>query len=136
MWQRIHTLYLLIATVLIGLMFFLDKADGVKFISYFPYLIFLIVITLLNIIALMVYKFRIPQMRTALFSAIVTIFFQIWIAVDYFFISADDVIFKLPAVFPVVAVILDFLAARSIFADELIVRSASRLRAAKRKHKK
>ena len=34
---------------------------------------------------------------------------------------------------PIAAVILDFLAARSIFADELMVRSASRLRSAKRR---
>ncbi|MBO5194109.1 MAG: DUF4293 family protein, partial [Bacteroidales bacterium] len=36
------------------------------------------------------------------------------------------------AVFPIVAAILDFLAARNIFLDEAMVQSASRLRKRKR----
>ena len=132
MWQRIQTLYLFISTVLIALLFFCDKAEGVSFTEYFPYLVFIIVITLLNVLALTTYRFRVFQMRTAVLSALVIIAFQIWLAVDFFtFGKTDD--FHITAVFPIAAVILDFLAARGIFADELMVRSASRLRPAKRK---
>lgn len=132
MWQRIQTLYLFISTVLIALLFFCDKAEGVSFTEYFPYLVFIIIITLLNILALTTYRFRVLQMRTAVLSAIVTIALQAWLVVDFFtFGKTDD--FHITAVFPIAAVILDFLAARSIFADELMVRSASRLRSAKRK---
>ncbi len=134
MWQRIQTLYLFISTVLIALLFFCDKAEGVSFTEYFPYLVLIIVITLLNILALTTYRFRVLQMRTAMLSAIVTAALQIWLVVDFFtFGKTDD--FHLTAVFPIAAVILDSLAARSIFADELMVRSASRLRAAKRRGK-
>ena len=130
MWQRIQTLYLFISTVLIALLFFCDKAEGVSFTEYFPYLVLIIVITLLNILALTTYRFRVLQMRTAMLSAIVTAALQIWLVVDFFtFGKTDD--FHLTAVF----VILDSLAARSIVADELMVRSASRLRAAKRRGK-
>ena len=104
MWQRIQTLYLFISTVLVALLFFCNKAEGVSFTEYFPYLVFIIVITLLNIIALTTF-FTFGKMEN----------------------------FHLTAVFPIAAVILDFLAARSIFADELMVRSASRLRSAKRR---
>ena len=134
MWQRIQTLYLFISMVLIALLFFCDKAEGVSFMEYFPYLVLIIVITLLNILALTTYRFRVLQMRTAMLSAIVTAALQIWLVVDFFtFGKTDD--FHLTAVFPIAAVILDSLAARSIFADELMVRSASRLRAAKRRGK-
>ena len=52
MWQRIQTLYLAVATVLSAVLFFVNKAEGVRMISYIPYLILLIIITLLNLIAL------------------------------------------------------------------------------------
>ena len=134
MWQRIQTLYLFISTVLIALLFFCDKAEGVSFTGYFPYLVFIIVITLLNILAMTTYRFRVFQMRTAVLSALVTIALQVWLAVDFFTFGKTDN-FHITAVFPIAAVILDFLAARSIFADELMVQSASRLRSAKRRGK-
>ena len=84
--------------------------------------------------ALTTYKHRIFQMRTAALSAIILIGLQIWLVVD-FIKTHNDPMFKVTAIFPVVASILDFLAARSILADEMLVRSADRLRAAKRKKK-
>ena len=133
MWQRLQTLFLFISTVLVGLLFFCGKAELIgisepeiiKFTAYYPYTIMLVLITLLNILALTSYKFRIFQMRTAVLSAILTLALQIWLAVDYF---------SLTALFPAASVILDLLAARNIFADELMVRSSSRLRSTK-KHK-
>ena len=47
--------------------------------------------------------------------------------------NAKSITPSITGIFPIVAVILDFLAARSILADELLVRSADRLRSAKRK---
>ena len=141
MWQRLQTLFLFISTVLVGLLFFCGKAELIgisepeiiKFTAYYPYTIMLVLIALLNILALTSYKFRIFQMRTAVLSAILTLALQIWLAVDYFS-SAEDVKFVLTALFPAASVILDLLAARNIFADELMVRSSSRLRSTK-KHK-
>ena len=135
MWQRIQTLYLFLSTALMASLFFCDKAEGIPFIKYVPYLILLIIIVLLDFLALTTYKHRIFQMRTAVLAAIITIALQAWLVID-FFATYQDVMFRVPAVFPIVSVILDFLAARNIMADELMVRSASRLRSAKRNKKK
>ena len=131
MWQRIQTLYLLIATGLVVSMLFCDMAAGVRFTSYFPYASLIVIVLLLNVLAIFVYRFRIFQMRTAGLAAILALALQIWLAVD-FFVSDKSIVYRLPMVFPLAVTILDLLAARSIYADELIVRSASRLRAAKR----
>lgn len=132
MWQRIQTIYLALATGLLAAMFFCNKADDVSFISYYPYLILMIIVVLLNLLALTSYKHRIFQMRTAILSAIITVALQAWIAVD-FIATHSERIFHVAAIFPIVAVILDILAARAIFSDELMVRSAGRLRGPKKK---
>lgn len=145
MWQRVQTLYLAISTILVGIMLFSTKAvtvagdgevgDKIKFISYIPYLILIIILTLLHILALTTYRFRIFQMRTATLAAILCVALQIWLAVD-FFATHNMVIFRLTAIFPFVAVILDMLAARGIMADELLVESAYHLRKSRRERKK
>ena len=134
MWQRIQTLYLLVATGLVASLFFCTKAGDITFTEYWPYLVLLVVIAFLQVLATTTWKHRIVQMRTAVLSAIILIAFQGWLVYD-FIASHNTPVFHLPAVFPIGAAILDFLAARSILADEMIVRSASRLRAAKRNKK-
>lgn len=144
MWQRIQTLYLALATALIASMFFTLKAvvpgaDGsfiqeFKFTAYIPYLILLIVIVLLDFLALTTYRFRVFQMRTAVLAAIITLALQAWIAVDYF--SADSsLVFRLTAVFPLVAFILDLLAARGIASDIMVAESVNHLRTRKKNRK-
>ncbi len=113
-------------------MFFCNKAGDISFVSYWPYLVLLVVITLLNILALTTYRFRVFQVRTAILAALVTLGLQAWLVVD-FVLSGNDPLFHVAAIFPLVAVILDVLAARGIWADELMVRSSDRLRSAKRK---
>ncbi len=131
MWQRVQTLYLFLATALVASMFFCSKAQGVAFTAYWPYTVLLAIITVLNILALTTWKFRVFQVRTTVLSAILTLALQAWLAVD-FFVTGNDPVFRVPAIFPLVAVILQVLAARAIWADELMVRSASRLRSSKR----
>ncbi len=133
MWQRVQTLYLALATALIAAMFFCDKADGVSFVSYWPYTVLLVLITLLDILALTTWKFRVFQVRTTVLAALLTLALQAWLVVD-FIITGNDPLFHVPALFPIAAVILDIMAARGIWADELMVRSASRLRSSKRKN--
>ena len=132
MWQRIQTLYLFLATGLVVSLFFCMKAGDIPFTDYWPYLVLLIVTGFLQVMALTTYKHRVFQMRTAVLSAIILVGFQGWLVYD-FISTHNDPVFHVTAVFPIVAVILDFLAARSILADEMLVRSADRLRAAKRK---
>lgn len=137
MWQRIQTLYLAIATGLIVAMFFCTRcyalgpggthAESYKFIQFVPYLVLLIVISLLQLIALTTYKVRVFQMRTAILSAIIMIALQAWIAVEYF--TADDkYLFTVAIIFPLLAAIFNFLAARGIYKDQLLVESSNRLR--------
>lgn len=144
MWQRLQTLYMCIATGLIVALFFSVKAftlgpGGVHsveltYIKYTPYLILLILITILQLLAVFTFNARVFQMRTAVLSAILMIALQAWIGVDYF--TADkEWIFKFTAVFPLVAAILNFIAARLILRDQLLVESVSHLRSRKKNHK-
>ena len=144
MWQRLQTLYLCIATGLIVALFFSVKVftlgpGGVHsveltYIKYTPYLILLILITILQLLAVFTFNARVFQMRTAVLSAILMIALQTWIGVDYF--TADkEWIFKFTAVFPLVAAILNFIAARLILRDQLLVESVSHLRSRKKNHK-
>lgn len=125
-------MYLFISTALMVAMIFSDKTEGVRYTAYLPYLILLVVIALLDLLALTTYRFRVFQMRTAVLSALVTIALQGWLALD-FFVAGKDLVWKMTAVFPIVSVILNVLAAAAIWRDEMIVRTSSRLRAAKRK---
>jgi len=113
-------------------MFFCDKTEGVSYWAYFPYAIFLVVLAILQILALGCFKFRIFQFRTAGLAMIICVAFQLWLGLD-FYLTHNDVLFNISVVFPLVAAILDLLAARSIWADELMVRNAGRLRRAKKK---
>lgn len=144
MWQRLQTLYLCIATGLIVALFFSVKAftlgpGGVHaveltYAKYTPYLILLILVTILQLLAVFTFNARVFQMRTAVLSAILMIALQAWIGVDYF--TADkEWIFKFTAVFPLVAAILNFIAARYILRDQLLVESVSHLRSRKKNHK-
>ena len=131
MWQRVQTLYLFLATALIAALFFCHKAGDVFYTDYWPYLVLLLVVAFLNVMALTTFKHRIFQMRTATLSAIILLGLQVWLVVDCIK-THNTPVFSLTAVFPVVAMILNLLAARGILADELLVRNSSRLRAAKR----
>jgi len=128
MWQRVQTLYIFLSTALTVSLLFSDKAGDISYIAYVPYLILLVLISLLDILALTTYKVsRVFQMRTVSLSALLSVALQAWLAVD-FFVTGNDPVFHFTAVFPVVTVILDILAIRGIWSDELIVRSSDRLR--------
>lgn len=141
MWQRIQTLYFAVAAALVIALLWSAKAvvysagldpEYIKYTSYLPYLILIIVASILEVLALTTYRFRIFQMRTAILVSLVLLALQGWIAVDYLQAPASQV-FRYTAVFPLVAVIFNLLAARAAYADEILIQSASRLRAAKRK---
>ncbi|MCD8312851.1 MAG: DUF4293 domain-containing protein [Bacteroidales bacterium] len=143
MWQRIQTLYLAIATILLGSLFFVKFAtiigpmgDTAKIFYHekLPYLLFTIIVTAVNLFALMMFKIRMFQMRVCIFAAIILIGFQIWLGVDVIR-NFRQMAFSFTAIFPIVAAILDALAARAILIDESIVRSASRLRSARGRKK-
>ncbi len=141
MWQRIQTLYLALAALLTGSLFFSVKAfvlgpGGVHvqewtYLQFYPYLVLLILTTLLHLLAIGTFKVQVFQLRTTLLAALLLLAFQGWLAVDYF--TADDsLVFRYTAIFPLVAAVLDFLAARCILRDQLLIESIRHVRARKK----
>jgi hypothetical protein len=86
------------------------------------------------VLALIVYKNRILQMRLAALSAIVALGMQIWLAWMYF--SFEGPVFKWTVIFPLVICICNLLAARGCFQDQLMVESAYRVRERRKRNKK
>ncbi|MGM9787920.1 MAG: DUF4293 domain-containing protein [Candidatus Cryptobacteroides sp.] len=142
MWQRIQTLYFaLICAILLTLVFgnagYIYSVDapepvGVRYISKLPYAIFISLSLAANVVALFSWGHRSLQIRLAGASAVLLLALQVWIAVDYFTISREFV-FRWTAILPIFAFIFELLAMKGVYADEMLVRSASRLRANKRK---
>ena len=141
MWQRIQTLYLAIATALLASMFFCKFATivgpqgndlEIMYWEKIPYVTLLAISTLGNIFSLLAFKIRMPQMRVATGAAILLLAFQCWIVVDLAR-NWNEMSFSVTALFPLIAAILDIMAARNILLDEAMVQSSARLRASKRK---
>ena len=143
MWQRIQTLYLLISAGLIaglcfGTAYKLASPEGLQTVSYWqlqsPYFgILLGILAFLVLLALVVYKSRILQMRLAVLSGVIALGMQLWLAFMYFTFKGP--VFSWTAIFPLVVCICNFLAARGCFQDQLMVESAYRVRE-RRKHNK
>lgn len=143
MWQRYQTLLLAVATLLIASLFWCDlsrtvMADGiidyVKYTDKTIFKVWLIILTVLHVLALGGFKWRMKQFRVVVFTALVTLGFQIWLAV-YFFQTKDTSVMSWTALFPLLAAGLDAYAARNILLDEFIVQSANRLRGPRKKKK-
>ena len=140
MWQRIQTLYLALATALLSSMYFCKFATivgpegselNIMYWEKIPYLVLLTLCAAGNLFSLFAFKIRMPQMRVATASAILLLAFQCWIVVDFASLW-NEMTFSVTALFPLVAAILDILAARSILLDEAMVQSSARLRASRR----
>lgn len=147
MLQRIQTIYILVAELLVASLLTLKLADisvngdlmellakgifkGEEMIfNGLPLLIFIGIITLLHIVIILMYKKRILQIRMLVFTIILLLgLFGMFFYFTYSGFEGAKVAFKIPVAFPVVAVILDWLAIRAIGKDEALVRSLDRIR--------
>ena len=136
MWQRIQTLYLLISTALVaslclGTACRVAGPEGLRSISYWqlqsPFFgILLGILAFLVVLALVVYKNRILQMRLAVLSGIIALGMQGWLAWMYF--RSEGPVFSWTAIFPLIIFLSNLLAARGCFQDQLMVESAYRVR--------
>lgn len=131
---------MLIASMLFSLKAVVPGSDGsyaeeIKYVQYVPYLVLLILITILNILGLTTYKIRVFQMRTAVLASIITLALQAWIAVDYF-TAESSLVFRFTAIFPLISVICNLMAARGIASDIMVAESINHLRASKKKRRK
>lgn len=152
MLQRIQTVYLLIIVALMvatlflplamlqaGDQFYSFDATGVSTIAAEPELVYptwglfalTAVISILALITIFLFKKRILQIRLCIFNAILMLGFYalfgffVWILKDQLGAALSV---KIALSFPIIALILDYLAIRNIGADEALVRSLDRLR--------
>ena len=136
MWQRIQTLYLLIsaglaAALCFGTAYKVVTPEGMQAVSYWqlesPYFgILLGIVAFLIVLALVVYKSRILQMRLAVLSGVMALGMQLWLAYMYF--TMEGPVFRWTVIFPLLICLSNFLAARGDFRDQLMVESAYRVR--------
>ena len=151
--QRIQTLYLFIIASLMMALFFLPLSvvqlgsdfytfdvSGLNSMTTPSELVFPIwalmglaaVIVLAAFVALFMYKKRILQVRICVFNALLLIGFYGLVAYFTWEIAKPSDIFhfspRIALGFPLISLILDYLAIRSIGADEALIRSLERLR--------
>ncbi len=157
--QRIQTLYLFVALVLIVLMFFVDIVqlttpqgdqfmlsltgyytllDGERVLEHRQHGLSFMggVMTLLTLATLLFYKKRVIQMRFCLYNVVLgiglfaIIMLQIFPAKN----AMDAQLFiKIPFVFPPIFAILSWLAFRGVRNDHILVTSIDRLRSHKKR---
>jgi hypothetical protein len=90
----------------------------------------------MTVLALVTFKVRILQMRLATLAGLVALGMTGWLAYFYFKMPKDVVVFHWTAIFPLIAAICDFLAARGCFQDQLMVESAYRIRESRKRDRK
>lgn len=137
MFFRIQSLFLSIAAGLSISMFFTNMVkfvDGltISFWEYAPTRIFLLVTSVLGVVALSSFKKRLYQIRICNLATLILLGFQIYLAV-LFFRREPEMIFTINAVFPLVSAILTFIGMRYVARDEAMVMAASRLRRSRRR---
>lgn len=149
--QRIQTIYLLLTAILLGVAMcypigvFVD-ADGVSTSVFTPLHLMLadgtsqltigmigllLVALIVNVSAIFLYKNRMLQIRVTNFSSLIIIGYYIAAVVFVFLFKSDLEASFRPAVaccFPLIGIILNYLAFRAIMRDEILVRGSDRLR--------
>jgi len=145
--QRIQTVYLFVSALIIASMMKLKLADlsvnnelytftargiynGEELVfNGLAIFIFIWAIVLLHLFVIFKYKKRILQIRILVFTMVLMLgLFGMFFYFAYAGFEGAKAAFKIPVVFPVVAVILDYLAIRSIGKDEALIRSLNRIR--------
>jgi hypothetical protein len=145
--QRIQTVYLLISALLVASLIKLKFADLAVNNELYTFVakgiysgeellfnglaIFILIpiIALLQFIVIFLYKKRILQIRILVFCSVLLLgLFGLFFYFTYAGFTGAKVAFKIPVVFPIVAVILNYLAIRAIGKDEALIRSLNRIR--------
>ncbi|MFA5330100.1 MAG: DUF4293 domain-containing protein [Prolixibacteraceae bacterium] len=145
--QRIQTLYILISAILVGLLFLLPFAEIVKdgAVYLFNYKGILLdgtvkedgvaisvligIILALHGFAILSYKNRVRQIRVIVFTILIMLgLFGLFFFFTMYSFKDAQLSYKVSMVFPIVAIILDYLAIRAIGKDEALIRSIDRIR--------
>jgi hypothetical protein len=145
--QRIQSVYLLLSTILVGFLFALPIAeiakdgailvfnfkgilqDGVVKTSGIAVLISICLAMVVHILAIFNYSNRKKQVQIVWGAMALLVLLLIeFVYFTYLSNSGAQIAFKMGAIFPLVAVILDYLAIRAINKDEALIRSIDRIR--------
>ena len=145
--QRIQTVYIIISAILLSLLFLIPFAeiakDGLVYLFDFKGIsvdgalkengyaisVLICIIIVLHGIAILSYKNRIRQIRLMVFSILLMLgLFGMFFFFTYYTFTDAQVSFKISVIFPVIAIILDYLAIRAIGKDEALIRSIDRIR--------
>jgi len=145
--QRIQTVYLFVSALIIASMMKLKLADLSVNDELYTFMargiyngenlvfdglsifICIWVVVLLHLFVIFKYKKRILQIRILVFTMVLMLgLFGMFFYFAYAGFEGAKVAFKIPVVFPIVAVILDYLAIRAIGKDEALIRSLNRIR--------
>jgi uncharacterized membrane protein len=90
---------------------------------------FTLAILFLHLIVIFSYKKRIRQVRILVFTMVLLAgLFGLFFWYAYILVSDATASFKINTIFPVVAIIFDYLAIRGIGKDEALIRSLNRIR--------
>lgn len=145
--QRIQTLFLLVSILLLGLLLWLPLADITSGTDLYqfnirgifrgeemvfngrPFIVFLFIVVALHLFVIFQYKNRIRQIRILVFSMVLLLgLFGVFFYFAYAGFDGAKASFRIPVEFPLVAIILDYLAIRAIGKDEALIRSLNRIR--------
>jgi hypothetical protein len=145
--QRIQTLYLLLAAILTSLLLALPFAeiakdgaiylfssggislDGAVKQGTIAVLILILLIIGLHLFAIFSFKNRILQKKIVLVGMISLLgIFGLIFYYSYFSFSGAKISFQTAFIFPLISIILDYLAIRGINKDEALIRSIDRIR--------
>jgi len=145
--QRIQSLYLLLTVILCSLLFALPFAEIAKDGSVFLFtsngisldgsvkqgtiavVLLIALIVILHLFAIFCYKNRILQKKIVLVGIISLIgLLGLIFYYSYFYFSGAKISFQTAFIFPLISIILDYLAIRGINKDEALIRSIDRIR--------
>lgn len=145
--QRIQTVYLFLSALLIGFLFLLPFAeiamDGAIYIFNYKGIvldgtlkengmaisILIGIILTLHGVTIQSFKNRIRQIRLIVFSILLMLgLFGMFFFFTWYTFSEAQISYKISMVFPLVAIVLDYLAIRAIGKDEALIRSIDRIR--------
>jgi len=129
--QRVQTIFLLGAFFLNASHFFTSMAynieEKVRYTQMVPFLILVIITTLISFFSIFLYRHRIVQIRVSVFNSVILAAYQAWI-MYLFFTRPEGSVFSVTALFPLVSLLLTLTAIKYIARDEALVRSLNSLR--------
>ncbi|MDR1860808.1 MAG: DUF4293 domain-containing protein [Bacteroidales bacterium] len=148
--QRIQTLFILAAVVLLGLLFTLPIVSSMDsgvvhtvklshaitqgsggFNITTPIAVLVAIIIAVHLVAVGLFRRRMVQVRLLVFALLLSLglfgmFWLLWFLVHK--ATGGDTTFRIAFIFPIIIGILDYLAISNILKDERLVRSVDRIR--------